>query len=108
MKNTPIIRPETQADYIAISMVNDLAFNRPNEGFLVTNLRKLDAFMPKLSLVVDLNNQVVGYALFFPIVIKTEDGEHPSLSLGPIAVLPKLQNQGIGGNLIITGHQISL
>ncbi len=35
------IRPETTADYPAITEVNYIAFGQPGEGKLVENLRKL-------------------------------------------------------------------
>ena len=43
--------------------------------------------------------------LLFPTHIQGEDGEeYPTLSLGPIAVHPEYQRQGIGGQLIEAGH----
>jgi len=103
------IRPENKSDYTTIQEVNDLAFNRPEEGYLVENLRQLSKFDPRLSLVAEYKGKIIGYALFFPIYIQGEGGEeYPCLSLGPIAVLPKYQKQGIGGMLIEAGHQAAL
>jgi putative acetyltransferase len=103
------IRPESKSDYAAILEVNDRAFNRPEEGRLVDNLRQLPEFDPRLSLVAERNGKVIGHVLFFPIYIQGKDGEeYPCLSLGPIAVLPKYQKQGIGGMLIEAGHRAAL
>lgn len=103
------IRSETQNDYAAIQRVNDLAFGRPEEGRLVDKIRKLDEFEVQLSLVTEIEGEIVGHALFCPIYIHAEDGEeYPCLSLGPIAVIPEYQKQGLGGKMIRTGHFIAL
>ncbi|MFC1997017.1 GNAT family N-acetyltransferase, partial [Chloroflexota bacterium] len=99
------IRAEQKSDYEEITNVNDLAFGRPEEGNLVDHLRKLPEFDPRLSLVAEINGKIIGHALFYPTYIHGEDGEeYPCLSLGPIAVIPKYQKQGIGGRLIEAGH----
>ena len=104
-----MIRPEQKSDYEAIKNVNDLAFNRPEEGCLVENLRQLPEFDPRLSLVAEMKGKIIGHALFLPIHIQGEDGEeYPCLSLGPIAVIPEYQKQGIGGQLIEAGHSAAL
>jgi putative acetyltransferase len=103
------IRAEDESDQAAIRGVNDLAFGRPEEGCLVDNLRQLPEFEPRLSLVAELDQEIVGHVLFFPIYIHAEDREeYPCLSLGPIAVLPMFQKQGIGGKLIRAGHRAAL
>jgi len=111
-----IIRPETEIDYDAITRVNDLAFGRQGEGRLVANLRELSEYDPLLSLVAEVNGAIIGHALFTPVKISTSSlsgGEQlgtmgASLSLGPIAVIPEYQNQGIGSQLIKTGHRVAL
>jgi predicted N-acetyltransferase YhbS len=105
MINQIEIRPEVPDDYLGISKVNDLAFGRSNEALLVHLLRKLESFDPRLSLVALLGNDLVGHVLMFPVMIQAEQNAFPSLSLGPIAVLPEHQNQGIGSILISTAHQ---
>jgi putative acetyltransferase len=102
------IRPEEKSDYPVITQVNDLAFHRPEEGRLIENLRLLPAFDPRLSLVAEIKEKIVGHAIFSPIYIQTEsDKKYPCLSLGPIAVLPEFQKQGIGGQLIEAGHLVA-
>jgi predicted N-acetyltransferase YhbS len=71
-------------------------------------LRLLEQFDPRLSLVAVKDNSVVGHILLFPTHIQAEDKSYPTLSLGPIAVLPDHQKQGIGGLLIDKGHQAAL
>jgi predicted N-acetyltransferase YhbS len=42
------------------------------------------------------------------VTIQSAGSDYPTLSLGPIAVLPKYQKEGIGGMLINTGHKKAL
>jgi putative acetyltransferase len=46
--------------------------------------------------------EVVGHALVSPVTVTTETGEAPLLGLGPVAVLPADQGQGIGTLLVET------
>jgi putative acetyltransferase len=102
------IRTETLEDYAAITKINDLAFGRLEEGKLVEVLRQLEGFDPKLSLVAERDDEIIGHILLNPVTIQGDAGVYPSLSLGPIAVLPEYQNQGVGGRLIEAGHRGAL
>ena len=97
------IRPEQPLDYSAISEVNNLAFGQENEPRLVEFLRRSPGFIPELSLVAVLENQVVGHILFSPVVIETSTGDSSILALAPMAVRPEFQNQGIGSELVRQG-----
>ena len=101
------IAPETEQEYELIKKVNDLAFNRINEGQLVEKLRNKPCFIRELSLVAKYKEEIIGYALFYPIKIKNDSGTCNSLSLGPVSVLPKYQNKGVGSKLIKTGLEIA-
>ncbi|MEW6505119.1 MAG: N-acetyltransferase [Chloroflexota bacterium] len=92
------IRPETPADIPAIHLVNQLAFGRDNEARLVEDLRLYEAFI--LSLVAQWNDEIVGHILFTPVSVT--DGAQPwtAAALGPMAVLPAFQKQGVGSALI--------
>ena len=109
-----IIRPETPADYAAVYEVNKLAFdNRDAEPRLVEALRGLPGV---ISLVAELDGQVVGHILFTPIYIETANGNILAVSLAPLAVRPGYQNQGIGAVLsrrgldecLAQGHRIAI
>ncbi len=54
-----IIRPERENDYPKIREVNDLAFGQENEGRLIEKLRQTEKFIPGLSLVAELNDEIV-------------------------------------------------
>lgn len=99
-----IIRQETKADQARVYKVQKQAFERENEAELVEKLRDTDVFIPELSLLAELNSEIVGHILFTRITIM--DGEnikHSSLALAPMAVLPEFQNKGIGSLLIKAG-----
>ncbi len=96
-----VIRTEGQADRGAIRRLNTLAFGRPHEGALVDALR--DAVEPHISLVAVRDGQVVGHIFFSPVSIESPDGEFAAFGLGPMAVLPECQRQGIGSELVRQG-----
>jgi putative acetyltransferase len=99
------VRAETNEDHPAIKKIHNEAFGQENEGVLVERLRENPDFVPELSLVAELDGRVVGHVLFFPTKIGGKDCR--ALALAPIGVLPKLQNKGIGGGLIVQGLAIA-
>lgn len=96
-----IIRAETQADHPAVRQVNERAFGRANEANLVDALRK--NAQPQVSLVAELDGQVVGHIFFSPVLIESESSKSTALGLAPMAVLPELQKQAIGSALVRRG-----
>ena len=94
------IRAEQPADEAAIHEVNALAFGREAEARLVAALRGGDAFVPELSLVAVDDGQVVGHVLLSRVGIEGQAGDGSALALGPIAVRPERQRQGIGSALV--------
>ena len=103
-----IIRPETDGDYAAIAEVNARAFGRASEAIIVDVHRHRAAFDPELSLVAEIDGRVIGHALFSPRTIRVMDSDVHAVSLGPIAVLPAHQRQGVGRALIDEGHQAAI
>ena len=102
------IRQESKEDYEKIYNVIKTAFASAehrdgNEQDLVNDLRKGENFIPELSLVATIEDEIVGHILFTKIKI----GDSEELTLAPLAVLPEYQKQGIGGKLIIEGHKIA-
>lgn len=95
------IRPEIKEDYSKIYKINKLAFKSDEEPRLVEAIRKLENFIPELSLVAIKNDKNVGHILFSPITIESKN--HSVHALAPIAVLPEFQNQGIGSELVKHG-----
>ncbi len=102
------IRPETPADYPAINRINVRAFGeRLDEALIVALQRQYQQFDPELSLVAERDGQPAGHALFSPLVIRLLGKDVRAVLLGPIAVDPGHQRQGIGEALINEGHRIA-
>lgn len=102
------IRQENQADYQIVFNLIEKAFlnkvySNHKEQFLVERLRNATAFIPELSLVAEIDDQVVGHILLTKI--KNTRQTFDSLALAPVSVLPAFQKQGIGGQLIEFAHK---
>lgn len=92
-----VIREEQPADIDAVRDLSRQAFDQVQEGRIVDALRAAGAVT--LSLVAVLDGVVVGHILFSPLTVGTESGA----ALGPMAVRPAYQRQGIGSQLVAQG-----
>nr|WP_121272072.1 N-acetyltransferase [Pedobacter schmidteae] len=105
------IRKEVKGDFRTVFELIQNAFQKEElsdhtEQYLVERLRNSDAFVPELSLVAEINNQIIGYILLTKInIVNANTNNHPSLALAPVAVLPAFQGTGIGGRLIEAAHR---
>ena len=104
------IREEEESDYPVVEQLIELAFRNEEksdhqEHFLVGNLRRCDAFIPQLSLVAELDGEVVGHILMTKVEIVSESSSVVSLGLAPVAVLPRVQKMGVGSALIREAHK---
>ncbi|UCG55302.1 MAG: N-acetyltransferase [Dehalococcoidia bacterium] len=97
------IRAESIKDINDIHSINERAFGRKNEAELVDNLRKKKA--TTLSLVAEVEGQIVGHILFSPIKVKPDNSHFNSVTLAPLAVLPEYQRNGIGSQLVKAGFE---
>lgn len=99
-----IIRTETSADYEGVHQVNVKAFgDREDEARLVENIRNSAGFIPELSIVAEQDNEIVGHILLSMAVVEDGENTYDVIALAPIAVMPKVQKQGIGKALILEG-----
>ena len=97
-----IIRTEMPTDIEQIRIVNERAFETAAEAQLVDALR--ETAEPFLSLVADDDGRVVGHICFTPVTLERIDGSTITIAgLAPMAVLPELQNRGIGSQLVRAG-----
>ena len=98
------VRPETAADISDIRAVNESAFPTRSEADLVDLCRSRGRIV--LSLVALVDGKVVGHILFTPVTL---DPPHPGwvgVGLGPIAVHPDYQRQGVGSRLVTIGLEL--
>lgn len=98
---TPTIRPEEPSDRGAVYRVNRLAFGGEDEAALVDNLRA--GGFAKVSLVAELDGEIVGHVLFSTLPILAERRIVQSVALAPVAVAPEHQRKGIGSALVRAG-----
>jgi putative acetyltransferase len=95
------IRPELPEDFAMVFEIHERAFGRPEEAQLVEELRC--AANPQISLVAVRDAQVVGHIFFSPVTIEGQNSSVQAFGLAPMAVVPELQNQGIGSLLVREG-----
>ena len=98
------IRPETPSDHKAIEQITIAAFSgKPysdqTEHLIIRRLREAGAL--SLSLVAEMDEKIIGHIAFSVVKINGEDQRW--FGLGPVSVLPKFQEQGIGSTLIKEG-----
>jgi putative acetyltransferase len=101
------IRPERPGDTAAIRQIVEEAFSTKSfsdgsEGAIIDALRN-DGDLT-LSLVAEEAGEVVGHVAFSPVRIGADHGGW--FGLGPIAVRPDQQRQGIGSRLIRSGLEV--
>jgi putative acetyltransferase len=109
------IRSENITDYARIAEINAMAFaayiQPPFESTYLPEVTLVDAlrhgvnFDPQLSLVAEVDGNVVGHVLFYPFEINIAGEPLRALSLAPVAVHPAFQKNGIGSGLIEQGHR---
>lgn len=96
-----LIRAERDADRSGIAALLAAAFagpdGHPAEVALVERLRESPAWIPDLSMVAEIDGELVGHCLCTRAVVD----ETPVLALGPIAVTPGRQGRGIGAAMML-------
>jgi putative acetyltransferase len=90
---------ERPGDQESVFEVDRQAFETPAEAELVAALR--GNVVPMISLVAVMRGKVVGHVLLTPAIVGGD--EERAMALGPVAVLPEHQNQGIGSRLVRAG-----
>ncbi|MEO5832310.1 MAG: GNAT family N-acetyltransferase, partial [Nakamurella sp.] len=89
-----LLRRELLTDYDAVRAVHQVAFDAGAEGVVVEaalmdQLRRDGAVIPGLSVVAEVDGEVVGHVLCSRGTL----GAAPSAGLGPIGVKPGMQGR---------------
>ncbi len=107
------LRREEPADYRETEHITREAFWNHyspgcNEHYLLHIMRDSPAFVKELDIVATHDGRIVGNVVNLKSIINGDDGNtYEVLTLGPIAVLPEFQQQGIGGKLITRVKEIA-
>ena len=96
-----LIREETAADYSAIETLTIAAFakmpySQQTEHHIIRALRSSGQLT--LSLVAEQAGEVIGHIAVSPVILS--DGSSGWFGIGPLAVKPEHQHQGIGSKLM--------
>ncbi len=94
------LRREQFSDYEQINELLLAAFKGTEEVKIVTGVREGADYINDLSLVAEQDGKLLGFIMLSYVLLKNDDSDKRVLSLGPLAVLPEFQSQGIGGALI--------
>ncbi|HEY1207181.1 MAG: N-acetyltransferase [Bryobacteraceae bacterium] len=96
-----LVREEQPRDREQIRKLNVAAFGRSDEADLIDRLRQEGVVL--LSLVAELDGQVVGHILFSRMEVESEQAHVAAVSLAPLAVLPDHQDRQVGSQLVRRG-----
>ncbi len=92
---------ETDEDWWEVEALYDLCFAPGREALSSYRLRDGVDPVPHLSLIArDESGILAGAIRYWPVVIVGDGGSHDALLLGPVAVHPTRQGEGLGGHLI--------
>ena len=105
-----LIRNEQEKDYRRVEEITRAAFSYPGrierggigcpyEHWMVNELRKRDGIL-ELSLVAEVDNEIVGHIICSRAEVRSSNGTIPVLNFGPLSVLPEYQGKGVGKALI--------
>jgi len=90
------LSPLADADPNAVEQLLDAGFGTDRRGRTAYKLREGIAVIPDLSLAAWEGERLVGALQCWPIALRWAEGETPLILVGPVAVDPERQQQGIG------------
>lgn len=106
MSDAMITRLEEERDYRKVEELTREAFwnvYRPgcSEHFILHRYRERPDFVRELDYVVEDEGQIVAHIMYSRSEIICDDGRIvPTMTFGPISVLPQMQGKGYGSRLI--------
>ncbi len=98
------IRLEKPEDIPSVRIINERAFGQPAEADIVDKLRQ--NCPEALSLVAEGERYIIGHILFTPVIVETDEKSIQGMGLGPMAVLPERQREGIGSIMVEYGLKV--
>ena len=106
------LRHITKEDYYNVEYTAKKAFwnlNMPgcDEHYLVHRIWDEPGYVPEISLLAEINNEVVGFILYTRCRLETENGNVEVLTFGPLCVDPEYQKTGIGKKLLLESMELA-
>lgn len=83
----------------------DVRHSDHREHLMVDRLRQTDAYVPALSLLAEVDGELVGHILLTKARIVDGASTVATLALAPLSVAPAFQRRGIGGSLVGVAHR---
>lgn len=104
-KETLVIRKEKESEYHKTEEVVLRSFWNKyhlgcNEHLLVHKLRVNSVYLPELSRVAVVGEEIVGVICYAKAILKNQDNVKEILTFGPLCVAPKWQGIGVGSRLL--------
>jgi putative acetyltransferase len=101
-----IIRKEKSEEFSKIYDLVKVAFQTAKvtngkEQDFVNQLRSSGNYIPELALVAEGGGEVIGHIMLTKTNITSDKSKYETLFLGPISVILKYRNKGVGSKLII-------
>jgi predicted N-acetyltransferase YhbS len=95
------LTPLSDADPAAVEALLDAAFGADRRGRTAYRLREGAVAIPELSFAAWDGARLVGTLQCWPVALRTTDGSETLVMVGPVAVVPALQTQGIGKAMML-------
>lgn len=94
------LTPLAQADAAGVEALLDAAFGADRHARTAYKLRNGVAWLPVLSFAAWNEMRLVGTLQSWPVALRAECGDERLVMVGPVAVLPEVQGQGVGKALM--------
>lgn len=104
------VRLEAPGDEPGVRRVHEQAFPGPEEATIVDEIRRLAPAGWQSVVALGADGEIVGHALLSPCRVEGDAGDPVGevLALGPIAVRPAAQLQGVGSALMTASISLSV
>ena len=99
------IKREKAKDIEEVNLLFGLAFKQEAINPLIKEFRASNHFIPELSRVARINDQIIGIIMFAKVEIVKGRKNIPSIILASIAILPSYHSLGIARELIDNSFQ---